>query len=211
MKRHLISLLLCLSTTQALAHGDVVHKNKTEAQNHQQAPLPPGPALPFDLNLGGSFELTDHTGAKRTQNNPDGHMQLLFFGYANCQAICSVALPLMADVVDNLATHGLPVTPLMITVDPKRDTVTSMGPALKKHHPDFIGLTGSIKALENAYDLYSIEHQVVFTDPEQGDVFAHGSHIYLLDAKGQFLTLLPPILSADRIAQIVQKYADKQS
>ncbi len=207
MKRHLLSLLLCLAGAPALAHGTVVHKNNVEAEQHLQAPEQTGPVLPFDLELGGSFELTDQNGNQRTEANPDSHMQLLFFGYANCQAICSVALPLMADVVDDLAGRGLSVTPVMITVDPKRDTVASMGPALMKHHPDFVGLTGSLPDLQTAYDVYSIEHTVVFTDPELGDIFAHGSHIYLLDAKGQFLTLLPPILSSDRIVEIVQKYA----
>ncbi len=211
MKRHLLSLMLCLASAPVLAHGGIVHKDQTEAQKHQQTPLPSGPALPFNLKLGGAFELTDNTGNQRTEANPDGHMQLLFFGYANCQSICTVALPMMGDVTNDLAKRGLTVTPVMITVDPKRDTVENMGAALKKHHPDFVGLTGAKAALDHAYDLYSIEHKVVFTDPEQGDIFAHGSHIYLLDAKGKFLTLLPPILSADRVVQIVQKYADAGS
>lgn len=209
MKRHLLGLLLCLAGSQTLAHGTVVHKNNVEATKHQQQSTTP--ALPFNLNLGGAFKLTDHTGSERTEANPDGHMQLLFFGYANCQSICTVALPMMGGVVTDLAERGLTVTPVMITVDPKRDTVENMEPALKKHHPDFVGLTGATTALDKAYDLYSIEHKVVFTDPEHGDVFAHGSHIYLLDAKGKFLTLLPPILSADRVVQIVQKYADAGS
>ncbi len=207
MKPHLLSLLLCLAGAPLLAHGTVVHKNNAEAEQHLQATEQTGPVLPFDLKLGGSFELTDQNGSQRTEANPDGHMQLLFFGYANCQAICSVALPLMAGVTDDLAARGLPITPVMITVDPNRDTVETIGVDLQKHHPDFVGLTGSSSALQNAYDLYSIEQTVVFTDPELGDIFAHGSHIYLLDAKGQFLTLLPPILSSDRIVEIVQKYA----
>lgn len=212
MKWYLLGLLLCLAGNQLLAHGTVVHKNNIEAQQQeQQQPIATGPVLPFDLKLGGAFMLTDQTGAKRNEVNPDGYMQLLFFGYANCQAICSVALPLMADVVDDLAMRGLPLTPVMITVDPKRDTVAAMGPALKKHHLDFVGLTGRLPDLQTTYDLYAVEHKVVFTDPELGDIFAHGSHIYLLDAKGKFLTLLPPILSADRIVQIIQKYADAGS
>ena len=205
MKRCILTMLLCLAGTPVLAHGTVIHENNAEAVQHQQQPS--SPALPFDLKLGGSFALTDQTGAKRTEVNPEGHMQLLFFGYANCVSICTVALPLMGDVVDDLAVRGLNVTPVMITIDPKRDTVETIGADLQKHHPDFVGLTGSPPALKNAYELYSIDHKVVFTDPELGDVFAHGSHIYLLDAKGKFLTLLPPILSAERIVEIVQTYA----
>ncbi|MBE9477513.1 MAG: SCO family protein, partial [Proteobacteria bacterium] len=207
MKQSLFGMLLCLVAAQVSAHGTVVHQNNVEAQQHLQTTKKTVPALPFDLKLGGSFELTDHNGNQRTEANPDGHMQLLFFGYANCASICTVALPLMGDVVDDLAGRGLNVTPVMITIDPKRDTLETIGTDLQKHHPDFVGLTGNPDALQNAYDLYSIEHKVVFTDPQYGKVFAHGSHIYLLDAKGKFLTLLPPILSAERIVEIVQKYA----
>lgn len=211
MKVRLLSLAISMITTQGLAHGAVVHKNTDEAEKHVQEQPAISATTPFTLNLGGPFQLTDQDGKPRTEVDPNGHMQLLFFGYANCASICTTALPLMADVVNDLTSKDLPVTPVMITVDPKRDTVDTIGPALKKHHADFVGLTGSAADLQAVYDLYSIDHKVVFTDPELGDVFAHGSHIYLLDAKGEFLTLLPPILSAERIVEIVQKYAGLES
>jgi len=204
MKRHILTLLLCLASAPVLAHGTVVHKNNPEMPQTE-------PTLPFDLKLGGPFQLTDQNGNQRTEVNPDGHMQLLFFGYANCASICTTALPLMADVVDDLAQQNLPITPVMITVDPKRDTLSTIGPGVEKYHPDFVGLTGNEAALQKVYDLFSIQHKVVFNDPELGDVFAHGSHIYLLDAKGKFLTLLPPILSTERIEAIVMKYASSGS
>lgn len=211
MKSGLITLLLFLTAPHVFAHGTVVHKTNTETQKHLEEAPNDQPNTPFNLNLGGAFQLTDQTGATRTEVDPDGQMQLLFFGYANCQAICSVALPLMADVVTDLAASNLAVTPVMVTVDPSRDTVDTIGAPLEKHHPDFVGLTGSTSDLQKTYDLYSVENKVVFTDPELGDIFAHGSHIYLLDAKGDFLTLLPPILSTKRVVDIVRSYANASS
>lgn len=207
MRIKTLSLALCLAAMPALAHNGVEHKTPEAAAKHQkEEPLPKGPSLPFDLKLGGEFALTDHTGVERTQADPDGQLQLLFFGYVNCQAICSVAFPLMAGVVNDLAALDVNVTPLMVTVDPKRDTLETIGPKLQTLHPDFVGLTGTQDELQKVYDLYSIEQTVVFTDPEYGDVYAHGSNIYLLNAEGKFLTLLPPILSAERIVEIVQRY-----
>ena len=198
-----------MAATGAVAHDGVIHKTPEEAARHaaQTAAAPAPTSTPFPLDLGGPFKLTDHTGATRTQVDPYGRHQLLFFGYANCQAICSVALPLMGDVTDRLAASGIEVQPVMVTVDPARDTVDTMGPALAAHHPTFVGMTGTEAALSVAYDAFSVEHKVVFEDPEYGPVYAHGSHIYLLDGAGQFLTLLPPILSAERIAQIVTAHA----
>lgn len=173
------------------------------------AALAGGAALPFDL--GGDFALTDQTGEIRTQADPDGNPQLLFFGYANCREICSAALPLMAQVADAVADQGIDITPVMITVDPARDTVATLGPALALHHPDFVGLTGDAEALQVAYDAYQIETEEVFFDPEYGPVYAHGSFLYLLDGSGALLTLVPPVVSPDAAAGIVAKYARPQS
>ena len=161
---------------------------------------------PLPFNLGGAFDLVDHTGAPRSQVDPEGQPQLLFFGYANCQEICSAALPLMAEIVDTVEAAGHDLRPVMITVDPARDTVETLGPALRQHHEEFVGLTGSEAALQVAYDAFSVESEEIFFDPEHGPVFSHGSFLYLLDGEGKFLTLIPPILSPQEAGKIVLKY-----
>jgi len=162
-------------------------------------------------DVGGAFELTNQYGETRTQVDPDGAAQLLFFGYANCQEICSAALPLMAEVADLVAAQGLDVTPVMITVDPVRDTVAEMGAPLEVIDPDLVGLTGTPDALQAAYDAYGIEIEELFVDPFYGPVIAHGSFIYLLDPSGEVLTMLPPILPAPHLAQIVIANAGETS
>jgi protein SCO1 len=194
---------LLLAPMMAQAHDGVVHASDAEASAHA------GEGLPLPFNLGGAFALTDQHGARRTQANPQGHLQLMFFGYANCQEICSVALPQMADIAHGLAAQGLPVTPVMVTVDPVRDTPALMGAALQKLHPDFVGLTGDDAALAHVYKLFSIDNELVFEDPASGPVYAHGSFLYLLDAEGAFLTVLPPILSTDRMIEIIAGYAKR--
>lgn len=161
-------------------------------------------SLPFDV--GGAFELTDQNGQPRSQIDPDGRAQLLFFGYANCPGICPTAFATMADTVDRLADQGIPVRPILITVDPTRDTVANMGEPLARLHPDFIGLTGSETALAQAYKAFGVESKVEYTDPDKGAIYSHGSFIYLLDAQGKVLTLLPPVLHTDRMVEIAQGY-----
>lgn len=196
-----------LALAALLAVGAAAHAGEAQA-GETATPLPAPAGLPFPIDVGGDYLLTDHSGQPRSQIDPEGRMQLVFFGYANCQQICSVALPLMGEVAEALDAQGLPVTPLMITVDPQNDTLQNMGPALRAHHPEFVGLTGTEAQLEHAYDLFSVERKLIFEDPEFGPIYAHGSHIYLMDAKGDFLTLLPPILAPERVTEIVTSYAD---
>lgn len=168
--------------------------------------LPLAAQSPFPVDIGGPYELVDQFGDTRTQADPAGHAQLVFFGYANCLNICSAALPLMAQVVDVLAAEGITVTPVMITVAPDQDQVETMGAPLAEIHPDFIGLTGDTDALQVAYDAFSVEVEPLFQDPEYGWIYSHGSFVHLLDGDGETLTLLPPILDVDQAASIARTY-----
>lgn len=166
---------------------------------------------PFPVDLGGPFELTTQHGDLRTEQDPDGNLQLIFFGYANCLNICSAALPVMADVTDALSKDGHAVTPVLITIDPVQDTVETMDAPLAALHPDFVGLTGEEDALAQAYDAYNVEFEKLFQDPEYGWIYSHTGFIHLMDGQGELLTVLPPILNAEQMASIVRKYVGESS
>lgn len=186
MKRLTLTLLLCAGTLSAQGLS----------------------AQTLTEDIGGAFSLTDNHGEVRTEVDPDGHHQLLFFGYANCQEICSAVFPTMASIVEMVEAQGGTLRPVMVTVDPERDTVDTMSEALHVHHPDFVGLTGSEADLQVAYDAYSVEFEELFVDPFYGTVFAHGSFIYLLDGDGAVLTLLPPVLGPEMMTQIISGYLE---
>ena len=161
----------------------------------------------FPVDLGGPYKLVDQHEQVRTEIDPDGNLQLVFFGYANCLNICSAALPLMAEVVDDLADEGHGLTPVLITIDPVQDTVETMDAPLANLHPDFVGLTGDEAALAVAYDAYNVEFKKLFEDPEYGWIYSHTGFIHLVDPVGEVLTVLPPILNAEQMAAIVRNYA----
>lgn len=191
------ALLCALLAQPAVAHD-----------THQPASPPPaaaGKALP--LPLGGPFRLTDQHGNTRTEVDPEGRLQLLFFGYAACESICTVALPQMAGLAQRLRARGIAIRPIMITVDPERDSGAVMARVLDALDPDFLGLTGSTEALAASWRNFAVESAVVFTDPAGQPVYAHGSLLYLLDGEGKFLTLIPPVLSDNRAEEIIAGYA----
>ncbi|WP_299639196.1 SCO family protein [uncultured Tateyamaria sp.] len=174
------------------------------------AGMPAASQSPFPVDIGGPYTLLDQHGQVRTQADPEGKHQLLFFGYANCLNICSAALPLMAQVVDELAADGIDVTPVMITVAPDQDQVDTMGAPLAEIHPDFIGLTGKEDTLQAAYDAFNVEVEALFEDPEYGWIYSHGSFVHLLDGEGELLTLLPPILDVTQATKIAKGYITPQ-
>jgi len=195
--------LLALSFP-ANSHDGVVHDNLTEALQHQEETSTN--TSDFPEIKGGDYDLVDQYGKRRTSKDPSGRFQLVFFGYASCKAICSVALPTMVATVDLLDERGIQTTPVLITVDPTRDTVETMGEPLAQLHERMIGLTGSEQTLQNTYDAFQVEKELVYTHPEHGEIYSHGTYIYLLDPKGDFQTLLLPVLTPERMAEVVQEY-----
>jgi len=165
----------------------------------------------FPSPKSGDFSLIDQHGQARSARDPAGQYQLLFFGYAKCNAICSVALPNMAQATDLLAGLGHTITPVLVTVDPKRDTVAALKVAAPKVHPKLVGLTGEDAKLDAAYKAFGITKKFIFDHPDEGAVYTHGSMIYLLGPDGSFKTLFPPITSPVRIAELVSAYIAEAS
>jgi protein SCO1 len=198
----LIRALSGLALALGLAGGAAAHDGHDHGPAEPSGPI--GGAFPTDI--GGPFRLIDQFGRARSEADPDGRPQLLFFGYATCPGICSAVLPQLAALTDRLAETGVALTPVLVTVDPTLDTVESLAHAAPRIHPRLTALTGTEAALAEARAAFGVESKLLFVSPEHGPIHAHGSYIYLLDPEGGFLTLLPPILSTERMAEIVTAY-----
>ena len=210
----LLGSALCGAVAPASAHD--VQKNAAGAKGAPAADLPAAnlpaktPAQVEEALFGGrvgrDFDLVDQTGARKRLADFGGRNVLLFFGYANCEAICSAAIPAMAAALDALPTGHPKVELVMITVDPARDTPEGLGQGLKKYDARVIGLTGPRERLEAAWKAFGIDVSEVARDWEDRPIYAHGSFVYLLGKDGKVKTLLPPILSPEQMAKIIGTY-----
>lgn len=172
-----------------------------------ETPLIPAPGgMPFPVDIDVAFALTDHFGNDVTNESFRGKPMLLFFGYASCESICTVALPRMGQALDHLGADGDEIAAVMVTVDPERDTPKSMRSNLPRWHDRLVGLTGSDAALAGVRDRFQVNLEVVAHDPTGAPIYAHGSFVYLIGADGELKTMVPPILGPERIAELARKY-----
>lgn len=161
---------------------------------------------PFPVDITAKFDLIDQTGTPRTEADFAGKHMLIFFGYANCESICTVALPALGETLDLLGDDLALVQPLMITIDPQADTAEALATKMPDYHPAFLGLTGTDDALAAARMHFQVEIEEIFRTPDDKPVYAHGSFVYLTDETGKVLTLLPPILSPEWMAKVIRTY-----
>lgn len=174
--------------------------------NTPAPPVPGAAPAAFPIDLTASFDLIDHHGRRKTQDDFLGRTYAIFFGYASCEAICSAVLPDVAGAMEILGQEGHDVDVLMVTVDPDRDTPAAMRANLPKWHEGLTGLTGTQEALAAMREAFQVQTTEVGRDDNGGPIYAHGSLIYLIGADGKLKTILPPVYAPDHLASVIKTY-----
>lgn len=108
-------------------------------------------------SIGGPFTLVDETGATVTDKDVITGPTLIYFGYTFCPDVCPLDAARNAEAVDILEEMGVEVTPVFISIDPKRDTPELLAEFTDYLHPRMLGLTGTeeqVKAASQAYRTY---------------------------------------------------------
>ena len=97
------------------------------------------------------FVLTDTSGkAFDFQEETEGYVTLLYFGYTHCPDICPSHMADVAAVIERNPDLTEHVKVVFVTVDPLRDTPDRLRMWLDLFNEDFIGLTGSNEEIEVA-------------------------------------------------------------
>ncbi len=203
---YLLSAVLALWTWGAAGQSVEKHGNADKV-------TPPAAAdearPPFEF--GGPFELVDHRGVARRDGDFLGRFMLVFFGYTSCPYTCSTALVNVTLAIDEMGADGARFQPLLITVDPEYDTPERLADFVGLIHPRLIGLTGTPAQIEAAKRAYRV-HAMRLPDPGAFErLVDHSSFTYLIGPDGRFRTLLPPVLPADRVVEILRKYLALES
>jgi len=164
------------------------------------------PRGPTALGIGGPFALIDQDGRAVTDATYRGKWLLVYFGYTYCPDACPTALNDMAAALDDLGPRRAHVQPLLITIDPERDTPAVLKDYTAAFQAGIVGLTGSAAQIAQAAKAYGVYYK-----REGGTgrdyLMAHSSVIYLMDPAGHFVANFshetPPETIAAKLREVV--------
>ena len=141
-------------------------------------------------DIGGEFTLTDQDGQPFGTTQLKGKLSMIYFGFTFCPDICPTSLQKLTSVMDTLDKYGIEVTPVFITIDPKRDTSASLKSYLKHFHGKFVGLTGSEETIKEVAGKFKVYYAIApGSDPKRNDyLLDHTSLVYLMDKNGDYMT-----------------------
>ena len=157
------------------------------------------------VSPGGDFALVDQDGRAVTAADFRGRHMLVFFGFTNCPDVCPMSLQRIAEALDAAPELLERLTPVLVSVDPERDTPRRMKEYLAYFGPAFRGLTGTpaqIDAMVKAYRVYA--RRVPLEDSALGYTMDHSGLIYLYDPQGEFVRTYDPSIESAALADALK-------
>jgi len=146
------------------------------------------------VHVGGPFRLLDANSGKIVSDADYlGKWQLIYFGYTRCPDVCPTELSHIVAALNLMGQRGALITPIFITVDPKRDSAATMAHYVGLFSPRLVGLTGDQQELarvEWEYNVYVLLNPNTVSGNNYDVV--HSAYIYLINAKGEVAAIYPP-------------------
>lgn len=157
--------------------------------------------------IGGPFTLVSETGATVTDREVITRPSLIYFGYTFCPDVCPIDSTRNAAAVDLLVERGHEVTPILISVDPARDTPAALVDFTDLMSPKMIGLTGSVEQIDAAVRAYRAYYRIQ-TPGDPTTLVDHSTQTYLMDPKLGFLDFYDRDATPEMVADSVGCFLD---
>ena len=150
------------------------------------------------------FELVDQDGRTVRGEDLRGKLQLVFFGFTTCPDICPTTLTKITAALEELGADADALRPVLMTVDPERDTPAVLKEYLTAFDPRIIGLTGTpeqVAAALRSFRVYASKREL-----EGGDyTMDHSTFIYLMDRNGDYFAHFSASGSEDELVAGIRK------
>ncbi len=133
----------------------------------------------------GDFALVDKNSNPVSDEDFEGKVMLVYFGFTHCPDVCPVDVGVMSAALNELGDDADAVAPVFITVDPERDTPERVGQYVG-FDERLIALTGSVEAIDAARESFKqYAKKQPLPDSALEYTVDHARFFYVSDRAGQ--------------------------
>lgn len=138
---------------------------------------------------GGPIEMPSTQGDFSLSQLDKDDIAIVSFGYTYCPDVCPMNQAVKRQALAQLSdAQRERVVPIMITVDPERDTLPRMEEYMQFFGDAFIGLVGSQEQLEDVAARYGvIWRRVEAPDSAMAYTIDHSASLFLVNRNGEIL------------------------
>ncbi len=136
-----------------------------------------------------SFELQDYDNRPFTSAQLKDRWTLLFFGYTSCPDVCPLTLTVLKEVYRWLegTPYAADTQVVFVSVDPKRDSQTTLKRYVQHFHPSFKAITGTDRQLQQLTKPLGIFYR--YQGEGEDYLVDHSSAMLLIDPSGSLYAL----------------------
>ncbi|OOF11384.1 MULTISPECIES: SCO family protein [unclassified Salinivibrio] len=143
-------------------------------------------------------------------NEADPRPRIVYFGYTHCPDVCPTSLAVLSAALKSLpqSTQDA-VSPVFITLDPKRDTSEKAAEYAHFFHPAITGVSGSNEQIDQLAKRYGVLYQITELEDSAMDYAVdHSSYFYFLSPNGELLAKVPHTLNPQMITAAISRVTD---
>lgn len=160
--------------------------------------------------IGGPFALTDQDGKTVTDRDFAGRYRIMYFGYTFCPDVCPIDMQKvgagMKALEESDPAIAARITPVFVTVDPKRDTPAVLKEFVANFYPRMVGLGGTPQAIDTVAKEYGVYYQLHEPGPGGGYLVDHSRQAVLFGPDGKPIALVPTDKTPDEIATELKRW-----
>jgi protein SCO1/2 len=139
-------------------------------------------------------------------HNFRGKLMLVFFGYVNCPDVCPTSLAAMNEVLSGMTPEErAKIQPVLISVDPARDTPESLKNYAAYFHPSLIGVTGTPEQIATIAKAFGAGYVRQPARSDGGYAVDHSASTYLVGKDGKLAATLPYGAPADDLRAAIRQ------
>lgn len=131
------------------------------------------------------FSLVSSDEKPFTQKDFRQHWTLLFFGFTHCPNVCPTTLDMLSKAYEQLHTTHPDLRIVLVSLDPERDSTTTLAKYTARFNPEIIGVSGKIP------ELRKLQSQLGIYSSREGDnssyTLQHTSSILLINPQGKWV------------------------
>lgn len=139
----------CVVLVAATAAWVVSERRRTHHDSHSALP-------PAQADAVTAFELQRCDGTRFASSELRGRIHLVYFGFTTCPDVCPTELGWMARVLRRLGPLEAAVQPVLITIDPERDSAERLADYASVFNPRMLALRGTAEQTKAAADAFGV-------------------------------------------------------
>ncbi|MBT8473304.1 MAG: SCO family protein [Marinicaulis sp.] len=153
----------------------------------------------------GNFALTDKNGAAVDDEDFEGKVMLVYFGFTHCPDVCPGDVGVMSATLNALGDDAGEVAPIFISVDPARDTPQALSDYFA-FDERITALTGDEDAAKAARDGFKVYANIEpLPDSALEYTVNHQRMFFVTDRAGQPQIAITGGIGPDELTQLLRR------